>query len=80
MPKKSIGTWLMCMVIVAEIKRGRDSIEDDQKPSLPADVISQDMIDRVERLVINDRQIKVAKLASERGTCISNGSVYNIIH
>ena len=44
----------------------------------PADVISQEMIDRVERLALNNRRIKVAELASECG--ISNGSVYTIIH
>ena len=47
-------------------------------PSCPADVISQAMIDRVDRLVPNHRQIKVAKLASENG--ISNGSVNTLIH
>ena len=62
----------------AELKLGRDSLEDDPRPGLPADVISQEMIDRVERLVLNNRRIKVAKLASECG--ISNGSVYTIIH
>ena len=36
------------------------------------------MIDRVERLVLNNCRIKVAKLASECG--MSNGSVYTIIH
>ena len=36
------------------------------------------MIDRVERFVLNNRRIKVAKLASECG--ISNGSVYTLIH
>ena len=36
------------------------------------------MIDRVERLVLNNRQIKVAELASECG--ISNGNVYTKIH
>ena len=36
------------------------------------------MIDRVERLVLNDSRIKVAELASE---CrISNGRVYTIVH
>ena len=39
-------------------------------PSCPADVISQAMIDRDDRLLPNHRQIKVAKLASENG--ISN--------
>ena len=62
----------------AEFKRGRDSLEDDPRPGRPADVISQEMIDRVERLVLNNRRIKVAELAYECG--ISNGSVYTIIH
>ena len=62
----------------AEFKRGRDSLEDDPRPGRPADVISQEMIDRVERLVLNNRRIKVAEFASECG--ISNGSVYTIIH
>ena len=61
----------------AEFKRGRDFLE-DPRPGRPADVISQEMIDRVERLVLNNRGIKVAKLASE--CSISNGSVYTIIH
>ena len=62
----------------AEFKRGRDCLEDDPRPGRPADVISQEMIDRVERLELNNRRIKVAELASECG--ISNGSVYTIIH
>ena len=44
----------------------------------PADVINQEMIDCVERLVLNDRQIKVVQLVSECG--ISNESVYTKIH
>ena len=78
----------MCMVIVAQsilqwqsgqqFKRGRDSLEDDPRAGRPADLISQEMIDRVERLVLNNRRIKVAELASECG--ISNGSVYTIIY
>ena len=62
----------------AKFKHGRDSLEDDPRPGRPADVISQEMIDRVERLVRNNCRIKVAELASECG--ISNGSVYTIIH
>ena len=62
----------------AEFKRGRDSLEDDPRPGRPTDVISQEMNDRVERLLLNNRWIKVAELASECG--ISNGSVYTIIH
>ena len=47
-------------------------------PDRPADIISQEMIDHVERLVLNDRLIKIAELASEYG--ISNGSNYTIIY
>ena len=61
-----------------EFKRGRDSLEDDPRPGRPADVISQEIIDRVERLVLNNRRVRVAELASECG--ISNGSIYTIIH
>ena len=57
----------------AEFKHERDSLEDDPRPGRPADVISQEMIDCVGRLVLNNCGIKVAKLASECG--ISNGSV-----
>ena len=62
----------------AEYKRGLDSLEDGPWPGCPADVISQGMIDRLERFVLNDRQIKAVELASESG--ISNGSVNTTIH
>ena len=32
----------------AEFKHGQDSVEDDPRPGCPADVISQEMIDRVD--------------------------------
>ena len=41
----------------AEFKRGCDSLEGDPRPGPPADVISQEMIDRVERLVLNNRRL-----------------------
>ena len=46
----------------AKLKRGRDFLEDDPKPGRSADVFSQEMIDHVEKLVLNDRQIKLADL------------------
>ena len=48
------------------------------KAGSPADVIGQEMIDCVERLVITDRRNNVAGLALECG--ISNGNVYTINH
>ena len=62
----------------AEFKPWRDSLEDDPRPGRPADVISQEMIDRIERLVLNSRRIRAAELASECG--LSLGGVYTIIH
>ena len=45
-----------------EFKRGRDSLEDDPRPGRPADVISQEMIDRVERFVLNNPESKLPNL------------------
>ena len=36
----------------AEFKRRRDFLEDDPRPGCPADVISQEMIDRVDLFVL----------------------------
>ena len=51
----------------AEFKRGRDSLEDNPRPGCPADVISQEMIDRVERLVLNNRRIRHVKSICQVG-------------
>ena len=53
-----------------EYKRGRDSLEDDPMPGRPTDLISQEMMDLVAILVLNDQRIKDAELDSEFG--ISN--------
>ena len=53
-----------------EFKCGRDSLENDRRSGRPTDVISQDMIDLVEILVLNDQRITDAELDSECG--ISN--------
>ena len=51
----------------AEFKPGRDSLEDDPRPGRPADVISQEMIDHVERLVLNNRRSKLPNLLLQQG-------------
>ena len=58
-PKKTIGAWLMCMVIVAQSilqwqggqQNKRNSLENNPRSGRSADVISQEMINRFERLV-----------------------------
>ena len=59
MPNKFIVAWLLCLVIVAlsipewqsghlNLKVERISLEDDPRSGRPADVINQEMIERVE--------------------------------
>ena len=43
----------------SEFKRGRDSLEDDPRPGRPVDAISQEMINRIERLVLNQSCLKM---------------------
>ena len=47
----------------AEHKGEKDSLEDGPRSGRPADTIRQEMIDRVERLVLTHLQIKVGKIA-----------------
>ena len=72
------------MVIVAQNipqwQSGQQNLNKGDTPSSgrPADVISQEIIARVKRLVLNDCRIKAVKLASEYG--MPYGSVYTILH
>ena len=62
-PKKSIGVWLMCMMIVAKnipqqnLYR-RDSLEDEPRPGRPTDVISLEVIERAERRANDLKQVR----------------------
>ena len=64
----------------SEYKRGRDSLEDDPRPARPTDFISQEMIDVLEILVLNDQRIKDAELDSECGISNLMEVLKSIIH
>lgn len=47
----------------AEFKRGRRSLEDDERPGRPKTVTTNDNIAKVHQLVLDDRRIKVREIA-----------------
>ena len=59
--------WQPKVFLSGKVKPVRDPFEVGPRSGGPTDVISQEMMDHVERLVLNNLRIKVAKLASECG-------------
>lgn len=48
---------------VAEFKRGRTNLYDDERVGRPKTATNQDIVQKVHRLVLNDRRIKVREIA-----------------
>jgi len=76
------GTSAPCYTTVkkwaAEFKRGRQSLEDDPRAGRPVEVTTHEMCEAVERVVLENRRVKVTEIAER--TNISVGSVETIIH
>jgi histone-lysine N-methyltransferase SETMAR len=61
-----------------QFKCGRLSIHDEPRSGRPSTSCDDDMIQKVEKMILEDRRIKVKNIAAELG--ISQGSVFDIIH
>ena len=72
MDVKNVRLW------VRQFKEGRTSCENKQKEPWPRTSRSEDMIARVEQMVMEDRRLTVKQIAVNAG--ISVGSVDTILH
>lgn len=71
-PYSTVARWC------AEFKRGRSSTNDDPRPGRPTTVVTEQMIKKIENIVLSDRRVTVRFIAEE--VKISIGSVQNILH
>ena len=63
---------------VEEFKRGRTSLEDENKSGRPSDATDEEMCNKVRDLMYSDRRIKVEEIAN--ALHISHGSVSTLLH
>jgi [histone H3]-lysine36 N-dimethyltransferase SETMAR len=61
-----------------EFRSGRTSLEDEQRSGRPNDVITDETVSIVEKLVLEDGRLKKKQLAQMTG--ISESSILNILH
>lgn len=63
---------------VGEFKRGRESLEDDPRSGRPATAVTEENISKVEKLVKENRRIKLKELEASLG--IGRPAIVSILH
>ncbi|KAG5342870.1 SETMR methyltransferase, partial [Acromyrmex heyeri] len=61
-----------------EFKRGRSSVFDEERPGRPADVITEEIVEKVHDMILADRRTKVHEVAE--AIDVSYGTAFNILH
>lgn len=62
----------------SEAKRGRRSVQDEERSGRPSDAILETTIESVEKLVMDNRRIKMWEISAETG--LSYGTIFRILH
>ncbi|KAG5329352.1 SETMR methyltransferase, partial [Acromyrmex charruanus] len=61
-----------------EFKRGRSSVFDEESPGRPADVVTEEIVEKVHDMIFADRRTKMHEVAEAVG--VSYGTAFNILH
>ncbi|KAG5345034.1 SETMR methyltransferase, partial [Acromyrmex heyeri] len=61
-----------------EFKRGRSSVFDEERPGRPADVVTEEIVEKIHDMILADRRTKVHEVAEAVG--VSYGTAFNILH
>lgn len=62
----------------SQFRRGRVSVRDDERSGRPVDVTTEENVAKVEKLVMENRRVKISELQEETG--LSYGTVSHVLH